>query len=290
MTTHLVTGASGQLGQLAIDTLATLVDPASIIALVRSDEAAQRFAGRGIQVRRGDYNDPASLADAFAGVDRVLFISGSEIGARVPQHTAVIDAAKAAGVGFIAYTSVLDAAKSPMLIAREHAITERLLAESGIVHTVLRNGWYLENYLMGAGPALASGQLYGASGTGRVSPAAREDYALAAALVLAGGHDGQVLELAGDESFTMADLAAALADISGKPVSYVDLPKEALQAGLVQAGLPEPLAAILADSDACAGQGSLFDESHTLSRLIGRPTAPWRGFLAAALAPAPAQA
>lgn len=285
MTTHLVTGASGQLGQLTIAHLATLVDPASIIALVRSDEAAARFAAQGIQTRRGDYKDPASLAAAFAGVDRVLLISSSEMENRVAQHQAAIDAAKAAGVAFLAYTSVLRATENPMILARDHAATEAHLRASGLPHTLLRNGWYIENYLGSAAQALASGQLFGAAGTGRIAAAARDDYALAAAHVLRGGHDGAVLELAGDDSFTMADLAGALTDLAGKPIAFVNLPEAALVQGLIQAGLPEPMATILADADARSGDGAVFDESRTLSRLIGRPTTPWRSLVAKALAP-----
>jgi NAD(P)H dehydrogenase (quinone) len=187
MTTHLVTGASGQLGQLTIAHLATLVDPASIIALVRSDEAAARFAAQGIQTRRGDYKDSTSLAAAFAGVDRVLLISSSEMENRVAQHQAAIDAAKAAGVAFLAYTSVLRAPENPMILARDHAATEAHLRASGLPHTLLRNGWYIENYLGSAAQALASGQLFGAAGTGRIAAAARDDYALAAAQVLRAG-------------------------------------------------------------------------------------------------------
>jgi NAD(P)H dehydrogenase (quinone) len=285
MTTHLVTGASGQLGQLTIAHLATLVDPAAIVALVRSDEAAARFAAQGIQTRRGDYTDSASLAAAFAGVDRVLLISSSEMEDRVAQHKAVIDAAKTAGVAFLAYTSVLHAPENPMILARDHAATEAHLRASGLAHTVLRNGWYVENYLGSAAQALASGQLFGAAGTGRIAGAARDDYALAAARVLHGGHDGAVLELAGDDSFTMDDLAAALADLSGKPIAFVNLPEAALVQGLIQAGLPEAVAAVVADADARSGDGALLDESRTLSRLIGRPTTPWRSVLGAALAP-----
>ena len=283
MTTYLVTGASGQLGQLVIDHLATLVAPSDIIALVRSDAAAAAYAEKGIATRRGDYDDAASLEAAFAGVDRLLLISSSAIGQRVPQHGNVIKAAKAAGVGFIAYTSLLGGPDNPMLIAQEHIATEKMLAESGIAYTLLRNGWYLENFLMGVPQALASGQHYGASGEGKFSAATRNDYAEAAAVVLAGGHDGETLELGGDEAFTMGEFIEALSGLSGTPVTFVNIPEDALKGGMMQAGLPEPVAAILADGDAKAANGTLFNDSKTLSKLIGRPTTSYRQVIKAAL-------
>jgi NAD(P)H dehydrogenase (quinone) len=192
----------------------------------------------------------------------------------------VIDAAKAAGVQLIAYTSLLRAQTSPMQMAVEHKATEDLLAASGIPAALLRNGWYTENYLMSAGPAIEHGVLIGSAGDGLVSGAARADYAEAAAVVLARGQAG-TFELAGDTGFTHAELAAALAEASGKPVAYQDLPQAEYAKALEGAGLPGPFAAILADSDARVADGALFDESKTLSGLIGRPTTPWRETIAA---------
>lgn len=283
MATYLVTGASGQLGQLVVDHLASRVAEADIIALVRSDEAANAFAEKGIATRRGDYDDPASLADAFAGVDRLLLISSSEIGKRVSQHGNVIAAAKAAGVSFIAYTSLLGGAANPMLMAKEHIETERMLGESGMVHTILRNSWYIENFLMSVPQALETGQMIGAAGEGKFSAASRQDYAEAAAIVLAGGHDGDVLELGGDPAFTMTEFAEALTQITGTSVTYLSIPEEALKAGMIDSGLPEPIAAILADSDANASRGTLYTESRQLSEIIGRATTPYRQVLEAAL-------
>lgn len=285
MTSYLVTGASGQLGQLAIAHLARIVDPSEIIALVRSDAAAAAYAELGIATRRGDYDDRASLVAAFAGVDRMLFISSSAIGNRVPQHENVVEAARAAGVGFIAYTSLVGAAAEAMAIGREHLATEAMLAHSGVPHTLIRNGWYIENFLMSLPQALATGQIFGASGDGRFSPATRADYAGAAALVLTGGHDGEILELGGDESFTMAEFAETLSILSGKSISFVNIPQVALTSSMTQAGLPGPVAAVLADADAKAAGGLLFTEGKKLSRILGRPTTTYSDVLRAALIP-----
>ncbi|MCA0043014.1 SDR family oxidoreductase [Celeribacter litoreus] len=274
MATYLITGASGQLGQLVVDHLATLVAKDDIIALVRSDAAAEAYAAKGIATRRGDYTDAAALEAAFAGIDRLLLISSSEVGQRAVQHGNVIDAAKAAGVGFIAYTSILNADTGNMALAEEHLATEAKLNESGIPFTLLRNGWYSENITMTLGQDLELGQHFGAAKDGKLATASRKDFAEAAAIVLAGGHDGEVLELAGDDAYTLTEYAALVSELSGKPVSYTDMPEAAFTEALVGAGLPEGFAAVLADSDAKAAEGSLFDDSKTLSNLIGRPTTP----------------
>lgn len=279
---YAVTGASGQLGRLVIESLLGKVAPDQIVALARAPERVADLATRGVTVRAFDYDAPASLASGLAGVTRLLLVSGNAIGSRVPQHRAVIDAAKAAGVQLIAYTSLLRAQSSPMQMAVEHKATEDLLAASGVQHALLRNGWYTENYLMSAGPAIEHGVLIGSAGEGLVSGAARADYAEAAAVVLVRGEAG-TFELAGDTGFTHVELAAALAEASGKPVAYQDLPQADYAKALEGAGLPGPFAAILADSDARVADGALFDDSRTLSGLIGRPTTPWRETIAAAL-------
>lgn len=278
-----VTGASGQLGRLVVDALLERVAPTEIVALVRAPDSVNDLAAKDVQVRAFDYDAPETLGPALAGVTRLLLISGNAVGSRVPQHGAVIGAAKAAGVALLAYTSILNAERSPMLLAAEHKATEALLAASGLDTALLRNGWYTENYLMGAGAAVEHGVLLGSSGDGVISAAARVDYAEAAATVLARGLTG-TFELAGDSGFTQAELAAALAEISGKPVVYQNLPQADYAAALEQVGLPGPFAAVLADSDARAGEGALFDASRTLSPLIGRPTTPWRETIAAGLA------
>jgi len=285
MTKYLVTGASGQLGHKAVDHLLTLVPAADVIVLLRGDTARAGYAAKGVEIRQGDYDDPEGLAVAFAGIDRLLLISSSAVGQRARQHGNVIAAAKAACVGFIAYTSILDATNSPMQLAAEHKATEAALAESGIAHTLLRNGWYTENLLASLETDLALGQHFGAAGTGRFATASRQDFAEAAATVLADpAQDGKTYELAGDSAYTLADFAARLSEISGKPVAYIDMPEAAYSAALVGAGLPEAFAAILADSDARAADGALDDASGALSALIGHPTEPLDVTIRAALA------
>ena len=275
-----ITGATGQLGRLTIAKLKTLLPEDQIVALARSPEKADL----GVETRAFDYDRPETLAPALAGVERLLLISSSEVGKRAPQHRAVIEAAKAAGVGEIVYTSLLHADRSPLSLAAEHVETEAALAESGIPHTILRNGWYAENYTGSIPSALQHGALIGAAGAGRVSGAARADYAEAAARVLAeGGHAGQTYELAADDAWTLADLAAEISRQSGRDIPYVDLPEAEYAAALVKAGLPEGLAAAVAGWDAGAAQGALFDDGRALSRLIGRPTTPLADVVRAAL-------
>jgi Predicted nucleoside-diphosphate-sugar epimerases len=283
MTTYLVTGASGQLGQLVVDHLATLVSKDDILALVRSEKAADAYAAKGIATRLADYTDAAALKVAFDGVDRLLLISSSEVGQRAVQHGNVIEAAKAAGVGFIAYTSLLKADTGGMALAEEHLATEAMLKDSGLPYTLLRNGWYSENITMTLGQDLDLGQHFGAAGEGKLATAPRKDYAEAAAIVLAGGYEGKVLELAGDEGYTLAEYAAIVSEASGKEITYTDMAEAAFAEALVGAGLPAGFAAILADSDAKAAKGALFDASHTLSKLIGHPTEPIAATVKAAL-------
>jgi len=273
---YAVTGASGQLGRLVIDALLRTVAPSEVVAL--------DLAARGVVVRAFDYDAPATLVPALAGVDRLLLISSSEVGSREAQHGAVIAAARTAGVGYIAYTSILHADANPMNLAIEHRATEAAIAASGLPHAFLRNGWYTENYVMSVAPAIEHGALIGSAGDGRVSSASREDYADAAAAVLVDGSvETRIFELAGDDAYTLTDFAAAIGDIAGRPVIYKDLPQDDYRGVLEGAGLPAPIADMLAESDAKAAQGSLFDDGRALSTLIGRPTTPWRTTLAAAM-------
>ncbi len=282
---YAVTGASGQLGRLVVQELLAKTDAGNIVALVRDPGKLADLVAQGVVVRRFDYNDETTLADALAGVDRLLLISSSEIGRREPQHRAVISAAKSAGVGFIAYTSLLKADTSPLGLAGEHRATEAAIKDSGLSYVLLRNGWYLENYTMSAGMEVAHGTVIGSTGDGRVSAASRADYAAAAAKVLLDGSTGQqTLELAGDDSFTLADYAATLANVSGKPVVYQYLPKDAFSAALQNVGLPPAVASAVADSSANAADGALFDDRRELSRLIGRPTQTLSDAVTAALA------
>lgn len=268
-----ITGASGQLGRLVIAELSRTTAPAQIVALVRTPQKVQDMAAAGIQVRQADYDKPETLPKALEGVDTLLLISANEVGRRVPQHRAVIDAARQAGVRLLAYTSLLHADVSPLGLAVEHRETEALIKASGIAHVLLRNGWYTENYTAAIPAAVQHGAVLGSAGQGRIASAARADYAAAAARVLTlPGQAGKVYELAGDESYTLADLAAEVARQSGKAVVYKDLPPAEYRAALLGAGLPEAIAGLLADSDAGAAKGGLFDDGRQLSRLIGRPT------------------
>ncbi len=279
-----VTGATGQLGRLVIQNLLKTVPAAQVVAAVRSPQKAADLAALGVQVREADYTKPATLAAAFAGAEKLLLISSSEIGQRTAQHRAAIDAARAAGVKLVAYTSILRAPTSTLALAAEHVETEAMLRASGLPHVLLRNGWYTENYTASVPAALAHGAVIGSAGPGRLATAARADYAAAAAAVLAqDGQAGKVYELAGDSAFTLADLAAEIARQSGKAVVYQDLPEAAYKAALVGFGLPDGFAALLAQSDVAASQGALFDDGRQLSALIGRPTTPLATSVAAAL-------
>lgn len=268
-----LTGATGQLGQFVVEALLKTVPAKEIVAIVRNPAKAEALSKQGLIVRQGDYNDQAALTQALAGVEKLLLISSSEVGQRAAQHRNVINAAKAAGVKFIAYTSLLHADTSPLGLHVEHVETEKLLAESGIPFALLRNGWYSENYLASAPAALAHGVFIGAAGEGKIASATRADYAAAAARVISEeGHAGKVYELAGDKAWTLSDLAALLSEASGKKVVYQNLSEADFAAALKGAGLPDGLAEMLADSDTGASKGGLFDDSQTLSKLIGRPT------------------
>lgn len=280
-----VTGASGQLGRLVIEALLKKLPAGEIVAAVRQPEKVADLAARGVQVRRADYDQPASLAAAFAGADKLLLISASEVGRRVPQHRAVIEAAKAAGVGLLAYTSILHADISPLPLAAEHLETEKLIRASGLPAVILRNGWYSENYVAGLPAALQYGVVLGSAGEGGIASAARADYAeAAAAVLLADDQAGRLYELAGDQAYTLADLAGEISQQSGKAVAYRNLPEAEFKAALLGAGLPEGLATLLAESDVGAAQGGLFDDGRQLSRLIGRPTTPLSALIGQALA------
>ncbi|HXP97445.1 MAG TPA: SDR family oxidoreductase [Telmatospirillum sp.] len=281
----LVTGASGQLGRLVIDRLLKTMPPAQIAAIVRDAKAGAELSARGVQLFVANYTKPDTLDAAFAGVERLLLISSNAIGQRVSQHRNVIDAAKRAGVALLAYTSVLHADASPLSLAEEHRQTEAALRASGIPFVLLRNGWYTENYAASIPAALEHGVHLGCAGEGRIASASRGDYADAAAAVLTAGEGvaGRIYELAGDEAYSLSQFAAEIARQSGKAVSYKDLPEADFKAMLVGAGLPEEFAALLANSDSGASKGALFDDSHQLSTLIGRPTTPLATTVAVAL-------
>lgn len=270
-----ITGAIGQLGALAVEELLKTVKASELVAIVRNPAKADALAQKGVVIRQADYGDQAALTAALSGVEKLLLVSSSEVGQRAAQHRNVINAAKAAGVKFIAYTSLLHADKSPLGLHVEHVETEKMLADSGIPYALLRNGWYTENYLASAPAALAHGVFIGAAGDGKIASATRADYAAAAARVISTeGHAGKVYELAGDSAWTLSELAAELSKQSGKPVVYQNLSEADFAGALKGVGLPDVFANLLADSDIGASKGGLFDDSHTLSKLIGRPTTP----------------
>ncbi|AWJ85634.1 NAD(P)-dependent oxidoreductase (plasmid) [Azospirillum sp. TSH58] len=276
-----VTGATGQLGRLVIARLKETVPASGIVALARSPAKA---ADLGVEAREADYGNPDALARALAGVDTLLLISSNEIGQRAAQHRNVVNAAKAAGVGRIVYTSLLHADRSPLSLAEEHRATEADIKASGIPFTILRNGWYTENHTGSVGAALAGGAFIGSAGDGRISSATRADYADAAVAVLTGsGHEGKTYELAGDEAVTLADLAAEISRQSGTDIPYRNLPEADYAAILAGFGLPDAFAKGIASWDVDASKGALFDDGRRLSALIGRPTTPLSAAVAAAL-------
>jgi NAD(P)H dehydrogenase (quinone) len=285
MTTIAVTGATGRLGRLVVAALLERGVPAeNVIAAVRSPEKAADLAAQGVQVRHADYAQPETLAPALAGAERVLLISGTP-GDRVSEHANVLNAAKEAGVRLIAYTSILNADTTTMLLAADHQATEQLIKDSGVPYAFLRNGWYSENSLLELETTLEHG-LIGASGEGRFTPAARADYAEAAAAALTDyAHETNVAyELGGDEALTMTEIAALLSDATGASLAYNDMPADRYATVLTQAGLPEPVAHVLADASAAIARGEIFTDSGHLQLLLGRPSTPVNHTLDQALA------
>ena len=279
-----VTGATGQFGRAVVESLLDRgVAPDRIVAGGRNLDAAKPLADRGVDVRRLDYDDPATIADAVAGAGRVLVVSGMDFGRRVEQHLAVARAARDAGAELVAYTSAPHATTTSMRIAADHAATEAGIRELGVPFTFLRNAWYLEGYTGRLAVYLAHG-VVAASGDGRISGAARAEQAEAAAVVLTtDGHEGAVYELGGDESFTQAELAATVAAASGRPVPYREVSVEELTATLAATGLPQPVAEIIADVDRATRDGALLIETGDLARLMGRRTTTLAEAVAAAL-------
>lgn len=276
-----VTGATGQLGRLVVEKLKQKIAAETIVALVRTPEKALDL---GVEVRLFDYNKPESLAASLQGLDQLLLISGNELGQRFSQHQAVVEAAKKAGVKHVTYTSILHADTSTLSLAGEHLATEKILKASGLVYTILRNGWYTENYTGSAKGAIAAGAFIGCAGDGKIASAARVDYAEAAAVVLAGqGHENTIYELAGDEAYTLTELAAEISLQAGKTIPYNQLTEDQYADILKSFGLPDGLAEMLANSDTGASKGGLFDDTKQLSALIGRPTTSMAKVLADAL-------
>lgn len=283
MTTYGVTGASGQLGKFVLEELLGKVAASDVVAYGRDVAKLADYAAKGVTVRPMDYDDPASLPTALDGVDRLLLISGSALGERPRQHGNVINAAKEAGVNYIAYTSVLEADTTPIKLGREHQATEELLAAGGIDYDLARMGWYNENYIGSLPVQVEQGVITGAQGQGRISSASRADLAGGLAVILLTGKGGGTYDLAGDSSWTMEDFAAELSKQADKPVKYVDMSEADYAKSLEQVGLPDFIAAVIANSAAATSQGALENDSKTLSGLTGRPTTPIAQTIASAL-------
>ncbi|MFH8468819.1 SDR family oxidoreductase [Streptomyces sp. NPDC017991] len=278
-----VTGATGHLGRHVIEALLEKVPADQVVAVVRSKEKAADLAARGVRIAVADYNAPETFDSVFSAGDRVLLVSGNEFDkGRVAQHKVVLDAAKAAGVALFAYTSAPGALTAAL--ADDHRGTEAAILESGVTYTLLRNGWYNENYTENLAPVLEHGAVVQAAGAGRISAASRADYAAAAVAVLTGeGHENKTYELGGDTAFSFAEYAAAVSQASGKEIAYNSVPAETYKGILTGAGLPGPFAEILAGVDESIEKGELVVSTGDLSRLTGRPTTPIAESVAAAL-------
>jgi NAD(P)H dehydrogenase (quinone) len=277
-----VTGATGHLGRIVVEKLKVKIPAENIVALVRTPEKASDLE---VEARVFDYSKSEGLVTSLQGVDYLLLISSSEVGQRTQQHANVIDAAKIAGVKWIVYTSLLHADKSSLSLADEHLATEAALKASGIPHTVLRNGWYTENYTGSVKGAIAAGAFIGSAGDGKIASAARTDYAEAAVSVLTNeGHVGKVYELAGDEAYTLSELAAEISRQTGKDIPYNNLPEAEYANILKNLGLPEGLAFAIAGWDVGASKNDLFDDFKQLSALIGRSTTSLKEVVTNALA------
>jgi len=281
----LITGATGKLGRQVLAQLLEKVPARDVAVAVRDPKKAEDLAAKGVEVRYADYAKPETLSTALARVEKLLLISSSEVGQRAPQHAAVIDAAKKAGVKLLVYTSILHADTSHMSLASEHLATEKAIRASGIPHAFLRNGWYIENYTENLGSALAHGVIAGSANDGKVAAASRADYAAAAVAVLTSKTaPKEIYELAGDDAFTMTELAAEVSRHSGRPVAYTDLPQGEYAQMLAGFGVPQTIADMLADSDVGIKRGELDDRSGELHRLIGRATTPLAKIVAGAVA------
>ncbi len=283
MTTYALTGATGQLGAITIGLLAEQVGTENVVALARNPVRLDSWAAKGVRVRECDFDRPETFGPALEGVDRLLLIAGNAVGARVEQHDGLIAAAKAARVSLIVYTSILHAPACPIALAADHRATEASLAASGIPHVLMRHGWYSENFTVGIPAALASGQILGSAGQGRISAAPRADMAAGDTAALIHAKGGEVYEISGDSAFTLSEFAAEVSRQSGKAVTYVDLPQADHVAALEAAGLPDFVARMFGDSSFQMSKDVLYDTSGDLARLIGRPTEPIAGAIARAL-------
>jgi NAD(P)H dehydrogenase (quinone) len=285
--TLLVTGAAGKLGQRVIAHLLDThkVAPASIVAATRNPDKLAALAAKGVKVRKLDFEDAASLATAFAGIDRVLLVSTDAIdrpGRRLAQHKAAVDAAKKAGVKHVIYTSMPNPDNTLITFAPDHLGTERALAASGLSHTILRNSWYMENLFMSLPGVLASGKWFTATGDGQVAHVAREDCARIAAAVLASESTGnKIYDVTGPQKHTTAAIAALVSEVTGKPIEVVQVTDAQLIEGMKAAGVPDFVAPVLASFDANTRAGKVDLLSNAIEQVTGKPPQRLRDFLVA---------
>ncbi|MCF1484492.1 MULTISPECIES: SDR family oxidoreductase [Rhizobium/Agrobacterium group] len=284
MTKILITGASGKLGRLVINHLleSQHVAAADIVAASRNPSGLADLAAKGIETRQADFTDPASLDQAFSGIDRLLIISTDAIGSRVEQHKAAVAAAANAKVGRIFYTSMPNPETSKILFAPEHAQTEQAIKASGLAYTILRNNWYMENLFMTLPSVLASGQWHTSAGEGKTAYIAREDIARAIASALAKPvAENIVYTLSGSRAYSNREIAALAEKATGKPLAVVDITDQQLEDGMVAAGIPKPVAPVFASIDTAIRAGDLdliTDDAHSLS---GHPLLPLEAFIEA---------
>lgn len=283
--TLLVTGAAGQLGRNVIRHLIETyhVSPGSIIAATRSPEKLSDLAAKGVVVRKADFDDAASLPSAFAGVDRLLIISTDALdtpGKRLVQHKGAIEAAKNAGVKHILYTSMPSPDKSLVTFAPDHLGTEEAIKASGISYTILRDAWYMDNYLMGLPHSLQDGKWYTSAGAGRVPNISRDDCALAIAAALASDTTANaVYTLTGAHLLSMEDVAALVTEVTGRPLQVVHANDEQLAGGMTAAGLPKFLVDMLVSADANIRAGNFETATGDLKKLTGKEPQTLKSFL-----------
>lgn len=283
-----ITGASGQLGRATADAvLATLADPSDLVLVTRTPSSLSEYASRGVEVRAGDFGQPAGLVDAFAGIERLLLISTDVVGVRLEGHIAAINAAKAAGIQHVIYTSVTDPQPSnPAAVVPDHAGTEQALRESGLAWTFLRNNLYAQLQIPVIQQAITSGQLIENTGGGATAYLDRSDAAAVAATVLTGGgHAGSVYEVTGPQAVTATDVAALAADLGSSEVAVVDVGDAEYIAGLVEhGGLPESVAGLFASFGQAAREGYMGTVTSVVADLTGRPARSLREVVEPALA------
>ncbi|MHA7218953.1 SDR family oxidoreductase [Arthrobacter sp. MDT1-48-3] len=278
--TIVITGATGHLGRRVVEQLlARGVDPSTVVAGGRNEAALAELATHGVRTARVDYADPSTLDAAFAGAEKILLISGNEVGRRSVQHKAVIDAARKVNAELV-YTSAPKASTSDLVLAPEHKATEGLLEGSGLTYTVLRNNWYTENYDDTIRQAASTGTILTSAGSGRIASATRGDYAEAAAVVLLSDqYTGEILELGGDEPWNADELAATVSELAGTPVTVNNVSTDEHVAALTGLGVDEGSAGFAAALDANIAAGLLAESDGTLSRIIGRPTTPLKQYV-----------